>query len=166
MIFRLGCLAFLLIAGLLVPSGARAELTLQVVPLQGSRDIDFGEAQSLGPQGEPQGDTMVRQVRLVITNSNSSQRYQIFQRMNEPWKNVAGKELPLETIRFYVAESKTSGIIQVPNPTPLTLGEQELFLSDSTGSSDQLLVVYTVQVPPGQRAGDYRSTMTFRVVSQ
>jgi len=160
---RYAAAAAILWAG--VPSLAQAELTLQVTPVQDVRDVDFGQARSLGPQGEPEGSTVVRQVRLIVT-STSGRPYQIFQRVNEPWRSVAGEALPLESIRFYAARASTGGSIQVPNPTPLAVGEQELFLSDVAGSSDELLVTYAIQVPPGQRAGDYRTTMTYRVVSR
>lgn len=151
------------LALLSVSSPAQAELTLQVTPLQDGRDVDFGQARSLGPQGEPESDTVVRQVRLTIT-STTGQPYQVFQRINEPWRNVAGQELPLESVLFYISEATPPGLNRFPNPEPMGVGEREIFISD--GESGQLRLVYTIQVPPGQQTGDYRTTLSFRVVSR
>lgn len=148
------------------PGPARAEVSLTVTSLQGSRDVNFGNTRSLGPEGEPESDTVVRQIRLTIT-STSAGRYQVFQRTNEPWRNLAGEELPMENVRFFVSEASPGSTVRFPNPTPMTVGEQEIFLSaENPGDSEEFLVTYTIQVPPGQQAGDYRTTMSFRVVSQ
>ncbi len=116
-------------------------------------------------KGEPQSDSVVRQVQLRIT-SDSSAPYQVFQRINGPWRNLAGTELPVENIRFVVSGSTTGGQIRHPTPTRLVVGEQELFLSNSSGGDETLLITYTVQVPLGQKTGQYRTTLTYRVVSR
>ena len=148
-------------------SSAQAAVTLQVSPVQGGADldIDFGTTRSLGPQGELESDTVVRRVKLTIT-SDSSKPYLVFQRINSAWNNATGKEFPGDSVRFFVTASQAGGAVRFPNPTALSVGEEEIFLSDSTGSDQELLVTYTVKVPVGQEMGHYRTTLTFRVVSQ
>jgi len=154
------------IAGLAVAAPARCEVTLQVTPVEGAelRDLDFGDAQSIRLSGEAPSNTVIRRVKLTI-NSNSSGRYQIFQQVNSPWINTLGTELPLPAVKFFVSESTPQGDVRFPSPTPLILGEQDLYISPS-GGNRELLVTYTVQVPTGQTAGTYHTTITYRVVSQ
>jgi len=163
--WRLGAFLLSLFLWTLGCPPARAELTLQVAPLGDARDIDFGPARSLGPHGEQEFDTVVRQVRLTIT-SDSGRPYQVLQRVNEPWRNLAGKELPLESVLFHISESTTAGENRFPNPTPLAVDERVIFISDPAGTSGELLLVYTVPVPLGQQTGNYKTTFSFRVVSQ
>jgi hypothetical protein len=127
--------------------------------------VDFGTVRSLGPQGEPESEVVVRRVRLTI-DSHSTGRYQVFQRMNAPWLNPAGKEFPLGAVRFFVSESPARGDVRVPNPTPLVVGDQEIYLSDAAGSDTELVITYSVQVPPGQQAGRYQTSVSYRVVTQ
>lgn len=145
---------------------AGAAVTLKVTSLQGGQDIDFGNVRSLGPEGQLESDTVVRQVRLTIT-STSGKPYQVFQEVHEPWRNLSGEELPLENVQFFITGSSTGATVRFPNPAPMVLGEQEIFLSDGTGSSDEFVITYTIQVPPGKvQAGEYRTNFSFRVVSQ
>ena len=151
--------------GMIALPSARGEVTLQVTPIEGGRDLDFGSARSLGSHGEPEADTVIRRVRLTITPTSSG-RYQIFQRVSEPWTNPAGRELPLQAVRFFISSTRTNGLVRFPSPTPLTLGEEEIFLSNESGGNEEILITYTIQVPPGQETGRYRTNLTFRVVSQ
>ncbi len=151
------------------PIPAYAQVTLQVRAIDGgeSRNLDFGTANSLGPEGGEtlHSDTVIRRVRLTIA-SGSSGRYKVFQQVNEPWANPAGEPLPLESIRFQVSETQPRGDVRVPQPTPLELGEKEIYLSDPSGSGTELFVTYTAQIPVGQQAGRYRTSVTYRVISQ
>ena len=72
----------------------------------------------------------------------------------------------MSAIRFSLSETRTAGLNRFPNPVTLSTGEQELFLSDSSGSDEELLVTYAVQLPVGQRAGSYRTTVSYRAVAQ
>ncbi len=143
-----------------------AEVTLQVTPVQGgaSLEVDFGTARSLGAEGEEESDTVIRQVRLNVT-SNSGRPYQVFQRVNGPWTGPDGKEVPMSAVRFFISETR-GGTNRFPSSAPLDLGEQEIFLSDPSGPADELLLTYTVKLPVGQRAGSYRTTVSYRVVAQ
>ena len=146
---------------------ARAEVTLQVTSVQGGAalEVDFGTAQSLGSEGEPAAEPVVRQTRLSVS-SNSGRPYRIFQRVNGPWTGPGAVEIPLSAIRFSVTETQTGGSNRFPTPSPLSFGEQEIFLSDSTGSAENLVITYVMQLPPGQRAGSYRATVSYQVVAQ
>lgn len=156
-------------AGIALIPGPRAwaSVTLQVIPVEGGNqfDLDFGTARSLGLNGEPEADVVVRQLRIIVTSTSSAQ-YQIFQGVDGSWVNLEEEPLILGAVRFFISGVKTDGIVRFPNPAPLSLGEQEIFLSNASGGSEEFLVTYTVRVPVGQRAGRYRTRLTFRVVSQ
>ena len=159
--------AFLALALWLWSAPAWAEVALQVTPVQGgaSLEVDFGTARSLGSEGEEESDTVIRQVRLTI-RSDSSRPYQVFQRVNGPWIGPDGKEIPMSAVQFFLSETRSNGSNQFPGSTPLAVGDQEIFLSDSSGTAEEFLVTYIVKLPPGQRAGSYRTTVSYRVVGQ
>ncbi len=156
-----------LLAGLAVAtSPAAAAVTLTVTPIGAEKDltVNFGTARSLGPHGEPESDTVVRQVKLTIA-STSSKSYAVYQRISGPWLNSSGKELPIESVRFSVSSSGSSGTVYFPNLSPLSLGEQRVFLSDGSGTNQELTLIYNLSIPLGQQAGDYQTNVTYRVES-
>ncbi len=144
---------------------AWAGVSLQVSPVQGgaSLEVDFGTARSLGADGEEESDTVIRQVKLKIS-SDSSRSYRVLQRMNGPWAGPDGKEIPVGTVQLSVSESGTGGTNRFPTPSTISLGEQEIFLSSPSGAAEDLLLTYTVKIPVGQRAGSYRTTVSYQVV--
>lgn len=156
-----------LAAWIIVVPTVKAEVTLQVEPVDSRQiqDLDFGDAQSLGPQGESESGTVVRRVKLSISSSSSG-RYQVLQRINSSWANLANKEFPIDSVLFSVSESPSKGDVRFPNPSPLTFADQEIYLSDSSGSDTELLITYTVRVPVGQQSGRYRTTVSYQVASQ
>ena len=153
-------------AGLLWSGRALAEVTLQVTPAQGgaSLEVDFGTVRSLGPDGELETDEVVRQVRLEIS-SDGGAPYRVYQRVNGPWTGPAGEEIPLSAIRFLLSETQ-GGSNRFPNPAPISLGDQEIFVSDPSGSAETLVITYRLQLPPAQRSGSYRTTVSYQVVAQ
>ena len=158
--------AFWAVAWLGLAGTAYADVTLTVTSLEGGRDVDFGDLRSLGPDGEPEADTAVRRVRLTVA-STSSGTYKVFMRVNEPWKNLSGGELAMEKVQFFVSEASAGATARFPNPTPMSLGEQEiLFFQNEPAGTTTSVVTYTLPIPVGQQAGNYRTTLSFRVVSQ
>jgi len=146
---------------------ACAEVTLTVTPVQGgaSLEVDFGTARSLGPEGEAESDTVIRQVKLNVS-SNSARPYQVFQRVNGPWLSPDGKEIPMSAVQFSISETRTNGANRFPSPAPMSLGEQEIFLSDPAGTAEELLITYKVKVPKGQLAGSYDTKVSYRMVGR
>ncbi len=145
------------------PGFAGADVTLTVTPLRGGRDIDFGNARSMGPEGEPAPAMDTLQQVQVAVNSTTTNRYQVFIRINDRWRNLAGEELPMENVQFFISDAGAGATVRFPNPTAMALGEQEILQSDQ---SEAFLITFIVRVPHGQQAGDYRTTLSFRVVSQ
>jgi hypothetical protein len=145
---------------------AQAEVTLRLSAVEGGRDLNFGTAHSFGERGNRTTERILRQIRVTI-NSTGNERYQLFQRVNRPWVNDRGERLPIESVKFFITETAGNGEInRFPNPSRLSSGEREIFLSNSSGGSEDFLITYTVQLPVGQQAGRYRTNLTFRVVSQ
>ncbi len=141
------------------------QIAIDVQPLQGGRDVSFGEAQSLGFGGEAQSDYVVREVEIVIDN-DSGKIYRVYQSLFGPWQNEEGEDFPVEEVDFYIISSNGTGTVRFPSTVSLQEGEVEIFISDDQGSDERLIITYTVRVPVGQKSGYYRSNLTFRVVTQ
>lgn len=142
---------------------AGAEVTLTVTPVRGFRDIHFGNVRSMGSQGEPvDAADAIQQVKVSVS-STTSDRYQVFIRFNDRWKNPAGDELPFENVQFYVSDASANATVRFPNATAMTAEEKEILQSNQ---SETFFITFIVQVPHAQQAGDYRTTLSFRVVSQ
>lgn len=156
---------FIMTSFLALSHQAIAQVTLETRPIRGGFDLDFGTASSLGPNGEPESDTIVQEVRVTITNPAGG-RYQVFQSFLGPMLNERGEAMPFEAVDFFITNARTAGIVRFPNPTPIRIGEEEIFLSNEQGSNEEFIIRYTIHVPVGQRAGRYRTNVTFRVVSQ
>jgi hypothetical protein len=116
-------------------------------------------------EGTVSPPSVVRRVKLTIQNTSGG-RYQVFQRVNAPWTTPSGATFPLEAVRFFVSETVPKGDVRLPNPIPLEMRDQELYISDSAGSSTELIITYIVQTPVEQSAGEYHTTLSYRVVAQ
>lgn len=148
------------------PAYAGVALQVSIVDGQKSNTVDFGNVPSLTAGSEAGANTVVvRRVRLTISSSSLG-RYQILQQPNGPWTNPMGEEFPFESVLFNVTETAPKGDVRVPNPTPMRSGEQDLYLSSASGEDTELLITYTAQAPEGQKAGRYRTSVSYRVVSQ
>ncbi|MFA6600735.1 MAG: hypothetical protein WC352_00305 [Candidatus Omnitrophota bacterium] len=137
-------------------------LHLEVQFVNAGTSLEFGNLKSLDQNGEPVSDTSVVQVRLSV-NTTLGRPYILTQTLQGDTMNQSGAVLPYEAIRFRVEQEAGSGLIRVPDGTPLRPGSQEIYFSDSAGSPASILVTYEMTVPAAQRAGNYRNTVNYRV---
>ncbi len=149
---------------LAVPGFAQAPgaVDLQVVFVEGGTAIDFGDLRSLDQNGDPSNDVEISQVRLIVT-STAGQSYIVTQTVNGDTVNQSGASLPPDAIRFRVQIENGGGLVRTPDMSPLGVGAQEIYFSDSLGQDASLLITYEIRVPGGQRAGRYYNTVNYRV---
>ena len=153
----------LLVLGIKAENGfAQEGGRLEVSTVEGGSTLDFGNLRSLEADGSPVAEAASRQVRLAVRAAAGS-AYRITQVVNSEPRNQEGTACPLEAIRYSVTVEKGFGTLRASSPTPLSVGEQEIFISGETGEEAELLVTYDFMVPPVQKAGRYNATITYRV---
>ena len=139
-----------------------ATLDLEATVVTGETSIDFGNLRSLAPNGDPAADSAVRQVRLSV-NSDLNRAYVITQIVQDVPVNPNGTALESEGLQFRVVVENGRGVVRTSDREPLRPGMQEIYLSDDNEAQTVLLVTYTLTPPPGQKAGRYHGTVTYRV---
>ncbi len=138
-----------------------AQLDLEATVVTGETAIDFGNVRSLDSRGEPLSDTSVRQVRLVIT-SDLQRPYVISQILQDSPLNSNGTAIEPEALRFRVIVENGSGIVRTSDLEPLRPGMQEIYLSSDNEAQTVLLITYNLTPAPGQKAGRYQGTISYR----
>lgn len=157
--------AAILAWGLIFISGSSLHaqtIDLQATVVTGETSIDFGSLRSLAPNGDPASDNAVRQVRLIVT-SDLKRPYVITQMVQDSPANPNGTVLEPEALRFRVVVENGRGIVRTPDLEPLRPGMQEIYLADDNETQTVLLITYNLTPPPGQKAGRYHGTVTYRV---
>ncbi len=137
-------------------------LDLNATVVTGETAIDFGSLKSLEHNGEPASDSAVRQVRLRV-NSGLKRPYVISQIVQDVPVNPNGTVLEPEGLRFRIVVENGHGIVRTPPLEPLRPGMQEIYLADDNEAQTVLLITYNLTPPPGQKAGRYHGTVTYRV---
>lgn len=140
------------------------EISLQVNFIEGGDSLDFGRLRNLDADGTPTSEAATRQVRINVDPvGGSTNAYIVTQIVQETPVNEVGTPVPLETVLYRVQEEVGSGVLRVPNQTPLVSGEEEIYRSASTGGSSQLLITYDLTASPEQEAGSYSGSIAYRV---
>jgi hypothetical protein len=116
---------------------------------------------SLEEDGTPVTDMFTKEVRIKVSNSGSK-RYKVSQLFRSRVVSTEGIPFDTENLRCHVQIESGSGTVRVPNPTPIRVGEQELFVSDAEGLGVNLIVIYSVLVPEFKEAGDYHTAISYR----
>lgn len=156
--------AALLAAWVLVCPVAHAleDPILQVMVLEGGNSLNFGQLRSLDNEGAPLSEASSRRVRLQVINPDR-RSFVVTQVVNMEPANQNGTPLPAEAIRFRAAVENGSGTILVSQKQPFETGLQEIYESADNEQNVSLLIVYDFLVPPGQKAGQYQSSITYRL---
>lgn len=128
---------------------------LEVEAVDGSQ-LNFGTFKA---DSSPQE----RQVRLKVY-SNLGEPYQVSQVVSRKLTNADGTPLPAETFTFHALGAKI-GRSLVPTPAPVKEGETPIFVSDSKGSPESLVVHYTVNMPATAKAGSYNSDIKYSLTT-
>lgn len=141
------------LAVLLSPSAeAAVALTLRLV--RGGLDLDFGTIQT----GQP---VVTQELELTLTNSGSAQ-YRLYQELPNFLVNERGSRLPDDALIMQLSRG-TTGSLATGAIVPVTTQAQELFVSNRSGSSDTLLLAYSIRSDNALPSGSYRGILRFRV---
>ena len=144
---------------LLLSGGASAwasvALTARVV--RGGFDLDFGTVTA----GRP---SRTEELELALSGAGGGQ-YRVYQELPGLLVNERGDRLPERALQMQISRGltgtpRTGGII------PVSESIQELYVSDGAGTSDSLLVAYSL-MPEGLSlaSGSYRGVLRFTVES-
>ena len=147
----------LLVLSLAWAASASASVALTVRVVRGGFDLDFG---AIAP-GSP---SRTEELELTLSSTGGGS-YRIYQEIPGLLVNERGERLPDGALRMQISRGltgtpHTGGIISVDESL------QELFVSDAAGTSDTLLLAYSL-VPEGPRlaSGSYRGVLRFTVES-
>lgn len=153
----------LLAALILVCPNAHAEdPTLQVIVLEGGNSLDFGHLRSLDNEGAPLSEASSRRVRLQVMNPDRLS-FVISQIVNMEPVNQNGTSLSADAIRFRAGLENGAGTLLASQKELLQTGLQEIYESADNDQNMSLVIVYDFLVPPGQKAGQYQSSITYRL---
>jgi hypothetical protein len=137
-------------------AAAAAAPTLEVRIVRGGLDLEFGE---VGP-GEP---SRTEELELLVTGDGSG-RYRMYQEAPDLLVNERGRRLPEGTLVMQLSRGLT-GTRGAEGIVPVSQDAQELFVSDSAGSSDTLLIAYAIQPGASLAAGTYQGILRFTLES-
>ena len=139
-----------------------ADLALDVSTAEGGTTIDFGTIKSLESNGSLPSGMYQKEVRLVVT-STLKQRYVLSQIVHTPPVGSRGEMFDLGLMSCYATLRQGEGELRIAHPTPLSTGEQEIFFSSGSGSMAEIILVYRIDMPPGNEAGVYNTSITYKV---
>lgn len=153
-------------AGTVGPDAAWAqeEVTLTVTFVGGGSSVDFGRLRNLAEDGRPLHESSTRQVRLAIQPAGGNTRpYLVTQTLASELTQETGGTASPQVILFRVEQESGSGEIRVPDQTPLSVGEEEIYRSSPSGGNAELLITYDLTASPDQEAGSYNGFLDYRV---
>ena len=157
-----GAVLFAAVAFLCPKANALEDPVLQVMVLEGGNSLNFGQLRSLDNEGAPLSEASSRRVRVQVVNPDR-RSFVVTQIVNMEPVNQNGTSLPPEAIRFRATVENGSGTILVSQKQPLEAGLQEIYESADNEQNISLLIIYDFLVPPGQKAGQYQSSITYRL---
>ncbi len=135
------------------------EIEMEIVPVDGGRDIDFGSMDSVVPD---RGQTIYsKEVQLRIVN-RSGRRFVLSQYFQSPPISDEGRIYEPSLITCRVQLRGGDGEIRAPFSEPVETGEREIFLSGEDEITE-LLIVYEIRVPAFQDAGRYNASIAYKV---
>lgn len=149
--------ALLLTLALAWASPAWALFELTASPRKGGRDIRFDAGLAAGS---------AREEELTLTvESDAAVPYQILIRHLSPLTNEQGKTLPQDALVVF-SPTNSLGDVRLKVEAPLPLGQTVLYSSNSSGASDQLTLVFHLNLPEDMPGGLYRASLSFTLEPQ
>jgi hypothetical protein len=166
MIKNLTLLALALLLALCCQNqGLTADISLMVQTEEGSTsNMDFGQLKSMNERGEPLSESSARTLTISVTNTTGKQ-YQVTQKLSRSFLNEMYTELEREALNFYTYGASTAGRLLAQSPQAISLDEQVIFISDTTGADDSFRVQYNFITPAEAKAGRYTTNIIYRVVT-
>lgn len=96
----------------------------------------------------------------IAAETDQGVQYQILQYQYEPLTSEFGHSLPAGSFIVF-SPSNTIGTLRTQLETPVAMGQSAIYTSNSSGDSDEFVLVYNVRVPENQPGGIYRSRLSF-----
>lgn len=134
---------------------------VDVTPRYGGDTVEFGTIKRA--EGEKVKTEPV-QVDISVL-SNLGVPYQVSQTATQVLTSEEGTKLPLENLNVRASEA-VHGVGKIQTPEPVTPKEQLLFESSPKGESDQFTADYSLQIPPTQLGGNYRTDIVYTIATK
>lgn len=145
-------LFFTLLLVVVCPTDALAVFQLSVSPRRGGQSVRFESAQ-------PGAALRNEEVSLSV-NTDRAVQYRILQNMYQPLTNEFGNTIPPGAF-FMFSPSNPLGTLRTQLETPVSMGQSQIYTSNSGGSSDEFFLVFNIRLPEDQAGGVYRTQLTY-----
>lgn len=133
---------------------AAGDFNFTIAPRLGGQDIEFKTVKA--------GQSSGVDVTLSISSTLAKQ-YQVSQTLNTQLSNTSGQILSNSNFTVQTIQS-SYGTLGATAPKNLIEGQPIiLYTSNQNGESDNVLLVYNLQIPRDQPAGIYMSTTSFEL---
>ncbi len=101
---------------------------------------------------------------LVSAQGNFGSQFRILQSLMQAPQSQTGETLAPEAVTLQVLDLKRgSGITQ---PSPLSLRQEAVYVSDSSGTQESFTIRYSLSEPQKQKAGKFRTTVKYLMEGQ
>ncbi|MBF0122830.1 MAG: hypothetical protein HQL21_05420 [Candidatus Omnitrophica bacterium] len=138
-------------------NAAFADLTLSVSPADGSSSLRFDRI--------IQGQDNRKEIRVRVTSTGGN-RYQVFQRIQDPIVNGKGEGLNFQALQSVTMNnSNAAGTLYLQNADRMNQADQLLYTSSQNGDSDSFLISYVVDPANMGATGRFFGKILFTVRS-
>lgn len=136
----------------LLSADAYAEFNFTATPRHGAREIRFDAS-------DP-GRMLTNEEVTLSVQTDQAVQYQILQTVYQPLTSQNGDVIPQENLITF-SPSKPLGTLRNETETPVTMGSNQIYTSNSAGESDSFVLIFNVHVPEDQPGGTYTTRISF-----
>jgi len=127
---------------------------ISITPYEGGYDLRFGKITNIG-------QWINKEVTVQITTDINKQ-YRVIQTLLEPLTDAVGNTIPENNLVVYCLRGTNKyGTMNVESQRPISLGRMIIYTSNQQGLSDSFILVYGLQIQPGQSPGLYRGRLAY-----
>jgi len=139
---------------------------LEVNILEGGTDtLDFGNIRTVDQDGNPKVASVTRRVLIKVDNPTAN-RYQVIQRLDNPFLSPKGEALAAGALKFYVDGAQKQGIMGPTSLEPVAIGDRIIYTSDNSGSADQFFINYLLEVKDVLSKGRYQTNIAYSITER
>jgi len=147
---KVGLFLCLFLTDIALAQNAHALFQMTSTPRRGGHNIRFEAAQ-------PGGILRNEEVTVAVVSDLSAQ-YRIYQTVFQPLTNEFGDTIPQGSFIMF-SPSNPLGTLRTQLETPVTMGQNQIYVSNAAGESDEFVLVYNVHIPENQPGGIYRTQL-------
>lgn len=115
---------------------------------------------------EPDKSPIQKEINIKV-KSNLQRPYSVIQNLKKPLTNSKGESIPVENLEIKVEKGKNSpGNSLFSDFTPLQLGNNMVFSSDTKGNPTEFEVIYSLKVTPETPPGDYQANISYSLIER